>query len=144
MLIHGKLSELVARQGWNDQSLVTLLASFVEDNDLEDKFLAYAQEVADVESLPAATVRDGEVTALFTCPKCGGHKLAEICVGSVVTSEITSVTKDDGVNVVVDYAPAVAAESGELTEYQCGDCGHTLPIAPDPDCLFDYLFPSKG
>jgi len=62
MLIHGKLSELVARQGWNDQALVTLLASFVEDNNLEDKFLAYAQEVADVENLPAATVRDGEAS----------------------------------------------------------------------------------
>jgi hypothetical protein len=144
MLIHGELSKLVAQQGWNNQSLITMLASFVEDNDLEDRFLAYAQEVAEVENLPAATVRDGEVTALFTCPKCGGHRLAEICVGSVVTSEVTSVAKDDGGNVVVDYAPAVAAESGALAEYQCGDCRHTLPIAPDPDCLFDYLFPGEG
>lgn len=59
---------------------------------------------------------------VFTCPKCGKHRLEEIQQGVCVASEICHISDDD---LTVLYGEQTN-EGGVVERYQCGHCGWVL------------------
>lgn len=75
----------------------------------------------------------------FVCFKCSGTTLEEVMTGVTVSTTITSVG-DQG---DVEYGEATN-ENGEVSHYQCLDCGYILPVYPRPgepmvNSLFQWL-----
>jgi predicted RNA-binding Zn-ribbon protein involved in translation (DUF1610 family) len=77
--------------------------------------------------------------SLFTCPKCGSHKLNEILVGVIQTTEVTAVEQaDDG--LACDYGDSTH-DGGEIAHYECGNCGNI--VATSEEQLAQLLFGNK-
>lgn len=61
---------------------------------------------------------------VFTCPKCGCHKIEEIMMDLCVASDISISEHPDG---TIDFAYGDQSnEGGHVDRYQCGDCGRTI------------------
>jgi DNA-directed RNA polymerase subunit RPC12/RpoP len=77
-----------------------------------------------------------QVDALFTCPQCGSHKLDEVMIGVIQTTDITAVERTSE-GLACDYGDCTL-DGGTVAHYQCGQCGHE--IASDEDELAEILF----
>jgi transcription elongation factor Elf1 len=79
-------------------------------------------------------------TLKFKCPACGCEKLEEVLVGVRQLSLITAIDESGA----IDYDPnGVNAEEGEVSNYQCFNCGEHLQdesgVVNDPDILVEWL-----
>lgn len=43
-------SDVAEKTGWNEDTMLRLFSNFISSNDLEDKFLDYLNNLADMES----------------------------------------------------------------------------------------------
>lgn len=66
-----------------------------------------------------------EVDIVFTCPKCGCHKIEEIMMDLCVASDISISEHPDG---TIDFAYGDQSNEGggHVDRYQCGECGRTI------------------
>ena len=76
---------------------------------------------------------------LFTCPKCGSHKLDEILVGVIQTTVVTAVELTDE-GLACDYGDSTH-DGGEIAHYECGHCGHI--VATSEEQLTQVLFDNQ-
>lgn len=70
-----------------------------------------------------------KVEAVFTCPRCGEHKLEEVMIGVIQTTVITDVEATD-MGLACGYGDT-SHDEGEVEHYQCGHCGHTVAESED-------------
>jgi transcription elongation factor Elf1 len=75
------------------------------------------------------------VEDVFTCPHCGAHKLEEVLVDVMQTSEVTSLELVDGM-LACDYG-AVTHDGGLVDHYRCVHCDKV--IAGSEDELIEFL-----
>jgi len=70
----------------------------------------------------------------FTCPNCKNHRLEEIMVDVVVSSEIAVINEDGDIT----YGEQTN-EDGEVSQYQCIGCGYIVGQesegGPITDCI---------
>jgi len=76
-----------------------------------------------------------EVETVFTCQRCGGHRLEEVMRDVTQTSVIACVENVAGM-LQCDYDD-VLCEGGEVSHYQCANCGEV--VAETADELLDLL-----
>jgi len=75
---------------------------------------------------------------IFTCPKCGSHKLDEVLFAVSQTSSITVIEPNfEESSLALDYG-GYSHDGGELSHYSCGECGRL--IAKDEKELANFLF----
>lgn len=77
--------------------------------------------------------------AAFTCPQCGSHKLDEVMIAVIQTTEITTVEQTEE-GLACDYGDCTH-DGGEVAHYQCGHCGHI--VATSEQELAQILFGGK-
>jgi predicted RNA-binding Zn-ribbon protein involved in translation (DUF1610 family) len=78
-----------------------------------------------------------ETKDLFTCPECGKHRLEEVMT-EVVQSSVIDTIEVVGDEVACEYG-LCSYEGGEVSHYQCVDCGHV--VAESVNELREFLFP---
>lgn len=65
----------------------------------------------------------------FSCPKCKSVLLEEVMVDVTMKSRVVSIQGGD-----IEYGEVSAGDSGEVSRYQCVDCG--CPVATSNTELF--------
>lgn len=70
----------------------------------------------------------------FKCPMCGSNLLEEIMTGVTQTSLVNGVEEDG----FLDYGSS-STEGGEVTRYQCSECGRVLPGIENNDDMAGWL-----
>ena len=66
----------------------------------------------------------------FTCPKCGNHTLEEVMVGTVASTDIHVI--ECGGDIFLDYVSEPTLDGGEVSRYQCGECGWVIKVGNVP------------
>lgn len=61
----------------------------------------------------------------FECKNCGCEKLEEIMVNVTQSSVIDIIEQESEETVYVDYAE-VSHDGGEVSRYQCSECGQVI------------------
>ena len=83
-----------------------------------------------------------KVEEVFTCPHCGGHQLEEVMFSVIQSSPVLDMEVDDeGEDAeahIVEYGDATH-DGGEVSHYQCADCGEDLHCGSDDQSLYEYL-----
>jgi predicted RNA-binding Zn-ribbon protein involved in translation (DUF1610 family) len=74
-----------------------------------------------------------KVESLFSCPKCGDHKIEEVMKNAKVVVSLKSCNEDG-----IFQFGQVQLFDGELDYFQCGTCGEELPFK-EYDELFESL-----
>ncbi len=62
---------------------------------------------------------------VFTCPKCGSHRIEEIMVDMTVASEI-SISEDEADGGIFHRYGEQTNDGGHVDRYQCEDCGYVI------------------
>ena len=75
---------------------------------------------------------------IFTCSKCGGHRLEEVMINVTVASTVTKIWREEPNDpfVNVEYGEQTN-QDGDLQCYQCMDCG--LRIATTAEELAEVI-----
>jgi len=60
----------------------------------------------------------------FTCPKCGHHRIEEVLVDVITSSEIIVADSADG--PCYEYIKELTNSEGSVERYQCLGCGWTI------------------
>lgn len=74
---------------------------------------------------------------VFTCPKCGSHKIEEIMVDMTVVSEMTISEHEDETGpggIFTNYGEQ-ENDGGHVDRYQCGECGKTIVDHDSPHSI---------
>ena len=83
-----------------------------------------------------------KVEKVFTCPRCGGHRLEEVMHSVIQSSPVLDIeVEDEGEESeahIVEYGDATF-DGGVVSHYQCLGCGEELKCEPDDQSLYEYL-----
>lgn len=73
----------------------------------------------------------------FTCPTCGLHRLDEVLENVTQFSTMIMELCDDD-SLAIDYDDHYC-ENGDITRYQCTDCGYIIPDVSSEEELKEFL-----
>lgn len=68
----------------------------------------------------------------FNCPNCGKHRLEEVMDNVTVSSTIITISAEPDEVADLVYGNQ-SNDDGEVSRYQCVDCGYTLKGRDDRD-----------